>query len=109
MRGESLDNNFEIHTSDININELSCIANNPGEEYNNIIKKQKDKASESGLIDINEMDNMLIANIPEKTTAFEYISRGSAIVGSYIYSRSAPIASAVASSILQGFGKTIGI
>lgn len=100
IHGESLGDTHEIHFSDINVNDLSCIDNNPGEEYDNIIKKQKLKASESGLIDIGDLDDMLIANVPEKTTAFEYISKGSVIVGSYFYSRSAPIAS----SFVHGIG-----
>ena len=100
LQGESFDNQI-INSNDININDLSVIDNIPGKEYANIIYKQKQLASESGLIDIDDVDDMMIAHVPEKTTTYEYINKGSIVVGSYLYSKSAPIVS----SLFGGFGK----
>jgi hypothetical protein len=98
LRGESVGDVYSINEDDININDLSVIDNNPGDQYSNLIKRQKAKVTGSGLVDINDVDGMLIANIPERTTAYEYFSKGSTVWGSYLYSRSAP----VASTIVQG-------
>lgn len=89
----------DVQNVNINICELSMIDNNPGEEYINIINKQKELSSESGLIDIDDVDDMMVSNVPERTTAYEYISRGSAMIGSYLYSRSAPIASTIMNTL----------
>lgn len=79
----------------LKIEDISLIDNEYGNEYDNVLSDQKNMASESGLINVNDINDMLIANVPEKTTAYEYISNGSASIGHYIYSRSAPLASTV--------------
>lgn len=100
LHGESVGDVFSLNENDININDLSIIANNPGDQYHNLIKKQKDKATGSGLIDIDDVDKMLIANVPERTTAYEYFRKGTSDLGSYLYAHSAP----VASTIVQNLG-----
>ena len=102
--GESVGDVYSISENDIDINDLSVIDNNPGDNYDNLLNKQKTKASGSGLIDLNDVDGLLIASMPERTTAYEYFSRGSAALGSYLYSYSAPVATTVATTIAQGLG-----
>lgn len=53
----------------------------------------------SGLIDINDIDDKMIEKVPDKTTTYEYISKTSSYYGKYIYSKSAPIATNVVSGI----------
>ena len=89
FRSESFGN---ITNSNLcNMNGVDTIKNYCGEDYTLLIEKQKSKASASGLIDVDDVDEILIANVPEKTTAYEYISNASSFLGSYICSKSAPI------------------
>ncbi|VBB18783.1 serine/threonine protein kinase [Yasminevirus sp. GU-2018] len=96
MRGESFG---DVRITNLSIDDISVIENEPSAEYAMILRKQRDNTSGSGLIDINDVNDILIANVPEKTTAFEYISKS--VIGSYLYSRSAPIAS----NLIYGIGK----
>jgi hypothetical protein len=93
LNGESFDAIYSLHIGDINLNDISVIDNHPGEGFDDIMRTQKQKATSSGLLDINDVNDILITNIPEKTTAYEYISRGSAAVGS------------IASSLVNSLGK----
>jgi serine/threonine protein kinase len=77
----------------IDLSDVSIIRNQYGKEYDELMRQQQQFASESGLINIDDVDDMIIANVPEKTTAFEYISNQSSMIGSYLCSKSAPIAS----------------
>lgn len=61
--------------------------------------------NEIELIDINDIDDNMITNTPDKSTAFEYISKKSINAGSYIYSKSAPIAIGILGKIGK-IGKT---
>jgi serine/threonine protein kinase len=95
IRAESFGRTSEDSANHLKIEDISLIDNEYGNEYDNVLNDQKNMASDSGLINVNDINEMLIANVPEKTTAYEYISKGSASIGHYIYSRSAPLASSV--------------
>jgi serine/threonine protein kinase len=97
-RGESFGD--VVHT-DLKMDDLSFIENNFSKEYAPLLEQQQKMASGSGLIHIDDVNDILITNVPEKTTTYEYISRGSSIIGSYLYSRSAPIAA----TVLHGLGR----
>jgi serine/threonine-protein kinase ULK/ATG1 len=99
FRSESFGN--IINSNLCNMNGVDTIKNYCGEDYTLLIEKQKNKASASGLIDVDDVDEILIANVPEKTTAYEYISSASCFLGSYICSKSAPIVN----SALHGLNK----
>jgi serine/threonine-protein kinase ULK/ATG1 len=101
MKSQSFDNTMNASVD--NIHDLSTISNIIGDDHSyEIIKKHQQKvASESGLIDIENVDDILISNIPKRTTTFEYISNGTSMIGKYIYSKSAPIAS----TLINGFDK----
>jgi len=85
-----------INEEDININDLSVIDNNP-----NVGLKQYQ--SDSGLVDIDDVDSRLIGNIPDRTTAYEYFSQKCVgELGSYLYSCSAPVTSTFMERLSQG-------
>jgi hypothetical protein len=91
----------------LTIDDLSLIDNDYGDDYKPIVNQQKKMATPSGFIDINDVNDMLITPVPKNTTSYEYISKGTSTIGSYLYSRSAPITSVMSglSSILKS---TIG-
>jgi len=95
VRAESFGRAGTNCVNQLKIEDISLIDNEYGNEYDNVLSDQKYMASDSGLINVNDINDMLIANVPEKTTAYEYISKGSASISHYIYSRSAPLASTV--------------
>jgi serine/threonine protein kinase len=82
-----------IKPSDLNINDVSFIANDFSTDFDPLLNQQKKMASNSGLIDIDDVSYMVVTNVPEKTTTYEYISKGTVNIGSYLFSKSAPIAS----------------
>ena len=92
IRGESLG---DIVSTELTMDDLSFIENKFSDEYAPLIEQQQKMASNSGLINIDDVNDILITNVPEKTTTYEYISKGSTVVKSYLYSRSAPIATTV--------------
>lgn len=98
IRGESFG---DVVCTELKMDDLSFIENNFSAEYAPLLEQQQKMASNSGLIDINDVSDILITNVPEKTTTYEYISRGSTVVGSYLYSRSAPIAT----TVIHGLGR----
>lgn len=98
IRGESFG---DVVCTELKMGDLSFIENSFSEEYAPLLEQQQKMASDSGLIDIDDVNDILITNVPGKTTTYEYISRGSTVVGSYLYSRSAPIAT----TVIQGLGK----
>lgn len=98
IRGESFG---DVVSTGLKIGDISFIENDFNDMYKPLLKRQQEMASESGLIDIENVNDFLITNVPEKTTTYEYISKGSAVIGSYLYSKSAP----VASSMLYGLGR----
>jgi serine/threonine protein kinase len=102
--GESFD---EPLGQNIRIDDISMIDNSIGDEYTHIIRQQKMRATDSGLIDITDVNDIMISNVPERTTAYEYICRGSSVIGSYIYSKSAPIASSVINGISKVAKRTV--
>jgi serine/threonine protein kinase len=83
------------NSTELKIDDISVIDNRFDNNYSPILKQQKTLATNSGLIDVNDVNDLLIATIPEKTTAYEYISSRTTMIGSYLYSRSAPIASTI--------------
>lgn len=98
VRGESFGtiNNADIKTNNEILAEIDAMTDYFDKEYEKTVKHQKEKATESGLLDIRDInDDMLIQHVPEKTTAYEYISKGSCMIGNYIYSTSAPVASTI--------------
>jgi serine/threonine-protein kinase ULK/ATG1 len=86
-----------------NINNLITVDNYFNDEYNKLIENKNILISDSGLIDINDIDDKLIEKVPDKTTTFEYISKTSSYFGKYVYSKSAP----VATSFVSGIGKVL--
>jgi len=82
-----------VKPSELNINDVSFIANDFSTDFDPLLNQQKKMASNSGLIDIDDVSYMVVTNVPEKTTTYEYISKGTANIGSYLFSKSAPIAS----------------
>lgn len=104
-KAESFGNPNPLHAP--TLEDISMLENYFDEEYEMLLEQQKTKATESGLIDINDVDDMLIAKVPEKTTANEYISKNSLYIGTFLYSRSAPVASSFAHGIGK-VAKTVG-
>ena len=106
VRGESFGDVVNI---ELKINELSFIGNNFSKEYTPLIEQQKKLATESGLIDIDDVSDLLITNIPGKTTMYEYFNTGTNNISSFLYSKSAPIAT----TVIHGLGKvarsTLGV
>jgi serine/threonine protein kinase len=92
--------------NEIQITDISVIKN-LDKEYDNLINQQKLLVTESGLISVDDVPDILIANVPDKTTAYEYISNGSKVWGSYMYSKSAPIASSIINGIGHAAKKTV--
>ena len=80
-----------------NIDDINVINNYLDNEKNKLLENKY--ISNSGLIDINEIDDKLIENVPGKTTAFEYISNASSYYGNYVYAKSAPVTTTVMSGI----------
>jgi serine/threonine protein kinase len=102
--GESFD---DIHLNGLTIEDISFIENNFTKEYDPHIRKTLN-ITDSGLVDINDISDLMIANVPERTTSYEYISRRSSIIGSYLYSKSAPIASSVINGLNKVAKNTVG-
>jgi hypothetical protein len=109
IRGESFGT---IHPTELSANDISIVddKNNDNKKYFNTTNQQA-RTTDSGLIDLKDMNNMFIENIPEKATTCEYIYNSSSDFGSYVYSKSAPIASSIASGIASGVtsGLTSGL
>ena len=82
-----------VKPSELNINDVSFIANDFSTDLNPLLSQQQKMATNSGLIDIDDVSYMVVTNVPEKSTTYEYISKGTANIGSYLFSKSAPIAS----------------
>jgi serine/threonine protein kinase len=107
IRGESF-NNIHIPENPIKLEDISIMENKCEDPYNIIAREQKQKASASGLINIDDVHDALISNIPEKNTAYEYISRTPSTIGTFLYSKSAPIATCIIKSLEKVAKRTTG-
>lgn len=87
----------------LTIDDLSLIDNDYSEDCKPLVRQQQKMASKSGLIDIDDINEMLITPVPKNETTFEYIRKNT----SYLYSRSAPITSMM-SNLGSGIGSGIG-
>ena len=103
LRSESFGN---VVFTNLGVDDLSVIENKHLDSFRPYVRKHREKTSDSGLIDVNDISDTLIANIPDRSTALEYISKGSVVVSSYLYSRSAPIASNLFTKIGRAARKT---
>jgi serine/threonine protein kinase len=97
--GESLN---DVSHMDIHLRDLDLVTNSRIKRITS--GRYRVVSTESGLIDIEDIDSIIIAKQPENTTAYEYISKGSTQIKSYLYSRSAPIASTLAEGVVGGLG-----
>jgi len=108
IKNESFKEYKHKDCADLKIDDISFIKNSCNDE-----KCLNTLATDSGLIDITDVDEIIMTNKSTKsqssnihTVAYEYISRGSSIIGSYLYSKSAPVAS-IATSMFSGLGKLV--
>ena len=79
------------------INNLTTVDNYFNNECDKLFRHKN--ITDSGMVDINDIDDRLIEKVPDKSTAFEYISKTSSYFGKYVYSKSAPIATPIISGI----------
>jgi serine/threonine protein kinase len=86
-----------------NLDNLTTVNNYFKGDYTKLIDNKNTRLTESGLIDINDVDDKMIEKVPDKTTTYEYISKTSSYVGKYMYSKSAP----AALTFISGIGKVL--
>ena len=97
--GESLN---EVSHMDLRVQDLDIVTNSRiKRRYSG---RYQAVSTKSGLIDIEDVDTTSVTKHPENNTAYEYISKGSTNIGSYLYSKSAPIATTLVGGFTEGFG-----
>jgi serine/threonine protein kinase len=94
FRGQSF-GTIKYSNDNIKLDELSLMNNYFENEYEKIMEKHKNIATNSGLINIRDIDNRIIENISEKSTKYDYISESTCKFGKKLYSKSVPYATNV--------------